>query len=114
MSRQHVVTCYGCGSQFDANRGGAGYHRIKHKYYCPKCYKEIKREQKKLIQQERLLKRGMKQSYIAMVLKIVFGIISLFSFLYDKDPDTKYIFLLVGIILLAWGIVPFIKARRKK
>ena len=34
--KKHVVSCYDCGCQFDANRGGA-YLKSAHRYVCKKC-----------------------------------------------------------------------------
>lgn len=115
MAKSHIVTCYGCGRQFNVNKTGGAYHKIKHKYYCPSCYREQKRLLKKAKVEERLQRTGMKQSFLAMIVKILLGIslvFGAFSGSATNDAKTVIISIIVGILLILWGLIPFLRRKR--
>ena len=66
---KHMRTCVYCGRQFNTYDGGF-YNREKRDYYCKSCGKKYKRELRMQI-------TGMKQSYLAMIVKILIGILFL-------------------------------------
>lgn len=84
--KKHIVTCVKCGRQFDANEGGA-YYPESRRYVCKHCVdkqKDIQKEQAKARKaaereaeaDERERVTGMRQSKIAMLVKIVVGVCS--------------------------------------
>ena len=114
-TKKRVLTCYGCGNQFDANRVGGGYDKVKHKYYCPSCLKKIRKEEKKAAVQERINRTGMKQTYLAMFLKIMFAVAFIGSAPAMTDtPNAVQTSYAIGIALLAWGLLPFIFRKKNK
>ena len=87
--KKHIVTCVKCGRQFDANEGGS-YYPESRRYVCKHCVdkqKDIQKEQAKARKaaereaeaDERERVTGMRQSKTAMLVKIVVGVLFLFS-----------------------------------
>lgn len=87
--KKHIVTCVKCGRQFDANDGGA-YYPESRRYVCKRCVdkqkseqadreKARKAEERKAGADERERVTGMRQSKSAMLVKIVVGVLFLFS-----------------------------------
>ena len=70
----------------------------------------LKKERKQRIIAERIAHTGMRQSYLAMVIKILLGILFVLfaiSSLLDKEYLSMQISLILGAAFLAWGILPF-------
>ena len=98
-----MVTCTQCGEQFDANKGFGHYDKVSKRYICKPCYNEMT--------------IGMRQSYFAMILKIIFWIlIIIIGFIKPQTGDWTigyFLFcLIIGLLLLASGIIPY-KTRKK-
>ncbi len=121
MARKHLVICAQCGRQFDANSGGY-YDRQSRRYTCLRCGNAIRREynnvrkaesaeRKRALADEREQKTGMRQSTASMILKIAFGILFIYVGFTSKSTFTG---LIIGVGLLAWGLVPYIKAQAKR
>ena len=121
MGKKHMVICVKCGKHFDANKGGY-YNQHSRRYTCKTCGKAQIAAEKKInsdFKAKRNLERtGMKQSYGSMILKIVIGLIIVscgFS-----SPESGWTFsyfltsLIIGCSVIAWGLVPFLKARKQK
>ena len=114
MARKHIVVCAECGKQFDANRGGY-YNKQTRRYTCKSCGKKITGD-------ARERSTGMRQSTGAMIAKIVFGALFVISGFTTGIPAMGENFasgfgaLLMSIILggalLAWGLVPYFKAKK--
>jgi hypothetical protein len=110
MAKAHIATCQGCGQQFDTFRGG--YYNVDSKQYtCRKCGRAAN-------QSVRGMRIGMKQTTVGMVLKLLFGIM---FFIVSVDPgegtewDMAYFLtcLVLGTLLIAWGLIPWLRARRE-
>ena len=121
MGRKHIVVCTQCGRQFDANKGGY-YNRKSRRYTCLKCGNRIKREasenkrarnaeRRRVLADEREQRTGMRQSIGSMIAKIVFGILFIYAGINNKEPALRII---IGMSLLAWGLIPFVKAKLKQ
>lgn len=121
MATKHMVICVQCGKRFDVNNGGY-YNQQSRRYTCKKCGKAQIATEKKInadLQAKRNMERtGMKQSYKAMILKIVIGLFIVscgFS-----SPEGGWTFgyflftLIFGGLVIAWGLVPYLKARKEK
>ena len=100
---------------------------------CKKCYREKKREEfrqevnfkiekkrlkqerKRQIIEERLERTGMRQSYLSMIVKILIGIMFV-SFatrgFLDKDYEYMKTSLIISVVFLAWGILPYILRKK--
>lgn len=121
MARKHMVVCSQCGRQFDANKGGY-YNRQSRRYTCLQCGNRIKRaanetrrarnaERRRVLADEREQRTGMRQSIGSMITKIVFGILFIYAGLTKEESALRII---IGVSLLAWGLIPFVKARLKQ
>lgn len=122
--KKHIVTCVKCGRQFDANEGGA-YYPESRRYVCKRCVdkqKDIQKEQAKARKaaereaeaDERERVTGMRQSKTAMLVKIVVGVLFLFSAVSLAVQNNIPAFLcglVIGGALVAWGLVPYLKAK---
>lgn len=114
MAQKHMVVCQRCGRQFDAN-SGAFYDRQSRRYTCKKCLKEMDGNTREKA-------TGMRQSTGAMIAKIVFGALFVISGFTTGIPAmgenfaSGFAALLMAIILggalLAWGLVPYFKAKK--
>lgn len=122
--KKHIVTCVKCGRRFDANEGGA-YYPESRRYVCKRCVdkqKDIQKEQAKARKaaereaeaDERERVTGMRQSKAAMLVKIVVGVLFLFSAVSLAVQNNIPAFLcglVIGGALVAWGLVPYLKAK---
>lgn len=122
--KKHIVTCVKCGRQFDANEGGA-YYPESRRYVCKHCVakqKDIQKEQAKARKaaereaeaDERERVTGMRQSKTAMLVKIVVGVLFLFaavSLAVQGNISSFVCGLVIGGSLVAWGLVPYLKAK---
>lgn len=102
MASKHIVVCQNCGRQFDANKGGY-YNKTTRRYTCKACGNQAK--------------TGMKQSKCAMIAKIFFGLMFIIVGIAPPEPNefsvsTFLIGLVIGVALIAWGIMPYIKAKK--
>lgn len=106
---KHMVKCVECGRQFDASRGYK-YNRQSRRYTCPRCVKLMQGDYN-----ER--STGMRQSRGAMIAKIAIGALFLIcGFMSPEGGWTVGYFLtalVVGGALIAWGLVPYIKAKKE-
>lgn len=104
------VTCIECGRQFDVNHRGGYYDRKTKRYTCKSCGKKLQADYN-----ERTT--GMRQSRGAMYAKIIFG--AIFIIAGFSSPETGWTIgyfltaLVVGGGLIAWGLVPYIKAKKE-
>jgi Flp pilus assembly protein TadB len=129
--KKHIVTCVKCGRQFDANEGGA-YYPESRRYVCKRCVDKQKSEQsdrekarkaeerkaeadeRKAEADERERVSGMRQSKAAMLVKIVVGVLFLFaavSLAVQGNISSFVCGLVIGGALVAWGLVPYLKAK---
>lgn len=122
--KKHIVTCVKCGRQFDANEGGA-YYPESRRYVCKRCVdkqkseqsdreKARKAEERKAEADERERVTGMRQSKAAMLVKIVVGVLFLFSAVSLAVQNNIPAFLcglVIGGALVAWGLVPYLKSK---
>lgn len=117
-SKKHIVTCVQCGRRFDASWGGY-YNSSTRRYTCRRCGSKIKREQRTaeaIVREERT---GMRQTLGAMIAKIAVGllfVIAAFPLLTNKESGGVGPFLtglVLGAALIAWGLLPWLKARRE-
>lgn len=129
--KKHIVTCVKCGRQFDANEGGA-YYPESRRYVCKRCVDKQKSEQadrekarkaeerkaeadeRKAEADERERVTGMRQSKAAMLVKIVVGVLFLFaavSLAVQGNISSFVCGLVIGGALVAWGLVPYLKAK---
>lgn len=101
MASKHIVVCQNCGRQFDANRGGY-YNRTTRRYTCKSCGNRAR--------------TGMKQSKGAMIAKIAFGVIFILAGFSSPESGWSIGYFLTALViggaLIAWGIMPYLKARR--
>ena len=108
MASKHMVICEECGRRFNANYGGY-YNRKTRRYTCPQCGKAERADARQAL-------TGMRQSKVAMALKIIFGV--LFVAAGFSSPSEGWSFgyfltaLAIGGALLAWGLVPYVKAKK--
>lgn len=124
---KHLVKCVKCGKQFDANEGGV-YYPESHRYACKNCVnkqkaaqseaaKSRKAEERKAEADEREARTGMRQSIPAMIAKIAAGLVvfaSSFSLLSQKEIFSFVVGLVIAFGLIAWGVVPYLKAKQSK
>lgn len=125
--KKHIVTCVKCGRQFDANEGGA-YYPESRRYVCKRCVdkqkseqadreKARKAEERKAEADERERVTGMRQSKAAMLVKIVVGVLFLFaavSLAVQGNISSFVCGLVIGGALVAWGLVPYLKAKKRE
>lgn len=108
--QKHMVTCPECGRRFDAN-WGAAYLKESRRYMCPRCVKKHNAA-------VRERKTGMRQSKGWMWVKIVFGVLFVLAgFTKPEGGWTVGYFLtalVVGGALIAWGLVPSLRAKKEK
>ena len=112
MAQKHMVVCVECGRQFDASRG-AYYDKNSRRYTCKSCLKKYNAN-------VREKQTGMKQSMGAMIAKVAFGalfVISGFTAMAKQDSTgdaigTLLVGLVIGAALIAWGLVPYLKAKK--
>jgi len=119
-----MVVCVKCGRQFDANKERAGYIKESRRYVCGKCFAEqrkrkMENEKNRKAQEanERERVTGMKQSKPAMIVKIAVGaLFALCSVPLAAQGDfvSFSVGLVIAAALIAWGIVPYIRAQRKE
>ena len=114
MGRKHIVVCVECGCQFDASKGGH-YDSKTRRYTCKSCCRKYNANLR-----ER--KTGMKQSMGAMIAKLAFG--ALFVIVaftggipkFSEGVGEGITFILTGLVcgaaLIAWGLVPYLKAKK--
>ena len=121
MASKHMVTCRECGKRFDANWGGY-YDRASRRYTCKKCGKHILKAYRNQNNVSKAVEReertGMRQSFGAMIAKIAVGI--LFVTTGFSSPEGGWTFgyfltaLVTGTALIAWGLLPYLKARKSR
>ena len=121
--------CQKCGERY-VPRPMAYYDRASGKLICKSCHKKLKLAAKNQVLQKRVEQTGMKQNFYAMFLKVIIGISSAFvgveaillnvfhhsSSLTPEGASSvsnaeAALFLLIGIALMAWGLVPYIKGK---
>ena len=108
---QHIVTCVNCGKQFDADKDtGCYYERATRRYTCSSC---MKFSQKKAAEKERESSTGTKQSPNVMIAKIVIGVLLLVCALIIKGIAGTVISAVIGLALIAWGLVPYFKGKNE-
>lgn len=119
---KHMVTCVGCGKQFDANQAGF-YNSQNRRYYCPKCGKQYNKNAKAHNRQavkekaearadSREARTGMRQSLGAMIAKIAIGALFVISAFGTGSVGGVLTGIVIGAALIAWGLVPYIKAKK--
>ena len=123
--RKHIVKCVKCGRQFDANEGGV-YYPESQRYACKSCVKKQKgeraerervrkAEERKSEADERERVTGMRQTKAAMLAKIAAGILFLIcsvSLIVQGNVSAFVCGLVIAVALVAWGLVPYLKATR--
>lgn len=119
--RKHIVTCVKCGRQFDTNEEKGRYYPDSRRYECGRCVavqKKLQKEQhKEKVVAEREAKTGMRQSKPAMIAKIAAGVLVLFSsFSLVSQGELAAFACGIGAAaaLIAWGLVPYLKAKKSK
>ena len=123
----NIVTCVRCGRQF--NKSERGYYLPQsRRYVCKYCAskeksaqaereKARKAEERKAKADEREKNTGMRQSVPAMIVKIAAGVVVFASScsLLTQGSVTEFV---VGVAiaagLAAWGLVPYLKAKKAK
>lgn len=124
---KHIVTCVKCGRQFDANEGGV-YYPESHRYACKNCVDKQKEKQaeeararkaaaREAEADEREEKTGMRQTRAAMLAKIIVGVLFLVCSVPLASQGNIPAFLCglaVAAALVAWGLVPYLKAKKGK
>ena len=122
--RKHIVTCVYCGRQFDKSEGGY-YLPKSRRYVCKRCEDKQKAEQAERNKARKAAEReaeaderervtGMRQSKTAMLVKIVVGVLFLFaavSLAVQGNISSFVCGLVIGGALVAWGLVPYLKAK---
>ena len=122
--KKHIVTCVKCGRQFDANEGGA-YYPESQRYACKSCVdkqkavqaereKARKAEKRKAEADERERVTGMRQTKAAMLAKIAAGILFVgcsVPLATQGNIPSFVCGLAIGGALIAWGLVPYLKAK---
>ena len=122
--RKHIVKCVKCGRQFDANEGGV-YYPESQRYACKSCVnkqkaaqaereKARKAEERKAEADERERVTGMRQTKPAMLAKIAAGVLFIgcsVPFIAQGSISSFVCGLAIGGALIAWGLVPYLKAK---
>lgn len=110
MAKTHYVICQQCGKRFNANNGYY-YNKKSKRYVCKSCGKLMDGD-------KREARTGMRQSYLSMIAKIVIGLLIIVIATQPKNTDSPVAYFLfffaIGAAVIAWGLVPFILARRRK
>lgn len=108
MARKHMVICQVCGRQFDMNAEGGYRNKSTGRHVCKDCYRKAesmsKQQQKEQRKADGIARRGMKQTYLAMFLKIFCGAAAITAAL-KSHP----VFIVVGVALILLGVIPFIR-----
>ncbi len=113
--------CLVCGKEFTLTNG-THYKMVgsRRRYICNSCYRQMQQEVKENKKANRIATTGMKQSTLSMILKILFGLLFIYTgitMLTDGDASTSvgsaFIGFALGAALLAWGIIPYINAKKK-
>lgn len=129
MSSKHMVVCYKCGKQFDANTRGSRYNEKKRRYMCKDCYKSIQAANKVAEQQRiksvdlalasgeisenkaTILKhKNSKGKMIAGIIVAACGFVSLFA----TDKTVSYIVISILMILIGAGLLAWYFLGEKK
>lgn len=111
---QHLVICAECGKQFDVNKKGGYYRKAERRYICKECAKKIKANNRKIEADQREASTGMRQTKWAMILKIVIGIIFVITSFTLKSASEIIIGIIIGLGLIAWGFLPYYRAKKAK
>ena len=111
---RHMVVCVKCGRQFDANKGRAGYISYSRRYVCPSCFKIQQSTAKSAAADEREKRTGMRQSTGAMIAKIAVGVLFIISAPGTEGAAALLAGIVLGAALIAWGLVPWLKARKTR
>lgn len=121
---KHMVVCVKCGRRFDANKERAGYVEKSRRYVCGKCFaeqrkrdKEAEKSRKAREAEERERVTGMRQSKPAMIAKIVVGVLfALCSvpFAAQGNFSSFAVGLVIAAALIAWGVVPYMRAQKRE
>ena len=110
MAQNHFVSCHACGQMFDTFRGGY-YNAATAQYTCRKCGRGNS--------SARGMRIGMRQTVVGMVLKILFGAL-FFSICMSPAEGTEWdisyflVCVVLGAALIAWAVIPWLKARREQ
>lgn len=108
MARKHLVICYQCGKQFDANKG-AYYNASMKRYACTKCGRALKKSNT-----QSMTKSG--QSTGAMIAKVVIGVLFIITAFSSPEGGWTIGYFLTGLIigcgLILWGIYPHLKVKK--
>lgn len=112
---KHMVICMSCGKRFDASRGGY-YFKSQRRYMCPKCGKAHNREVKEEQADYREEKTGMRQTQGAMIAKIAVGALFVCVGILGGDMEfgARMVGLILGLALIAWGLLPWYKVYKAK
>lgn len=124
---KHNVICLQCGRKFDADEGGY-YLPESRRYVCKYCANKQKAKQaeeararkaaaREAEADEREEKTGMRQTRAAMLAKIVVGVLFLVCsvpFISQGNIPAFLCGLAVAAALVAWGLVPYLKAKKGK
>lgn len=113
MARTRI--CGRCGKTIDADKEGY-YDKSLQRWICHTCAKAILEEQK----QRKIENAGKpdlsgvkKQKPIALILKLVFGVIFVcVCFSKDMELGARILALVVGLALIGWALLPFYKTRK--
>lgn len=107
MARKHIVVCEVCGRQFDANKEKGNYNPDNRRYTCRTCYRAMNKPAPKA-------KKSADPGKVsaAMIIKIVIGLIFFFTAFTLNGAAEAIVCLAIGIGLIAWALVPFIKAKK--
>lgn len=111
---QHLVICAECGKQFDVNKKGGYYRKSERRYICKSCANKIKANNRRIEADQREAATGMRQTKWAMILKIVLGIIFVIASFSLNSASEIVIGIIVGIGLIAWGFLPYYRAKKAK
>ena len=111
MSKRMVV-CVSCGRRFDTSKGFY-YNKMTGRYTCPKCGKAQKKAIKSAEADEREERTGMRQTVGAMIAKIVFGVLFIVTSFSMDSASSTIIGIVIGLALLAWGLLPWLLPRLK-
>ena len=112
MAKKHYVVCVKCGRQFDAS-WGAYYNASTRRYTCRRCARAQKANAREKAADVRETRTGMRQSLGAMIAKLVFGGLFILSSFTMSSAAEVLTGLLIGGGLIAWGLVPWLQAKRK-
>lgn len=124
---KHYVICVKCGRKFDADEGGV-YYPESHRYACKNCVDKQKAKQAEAAREQKAAERkaeadererntGMRQTKAAMLAKIIVGVLFLvcsIPFISQGNISSFVCGLAVAAALVAWGLVPYLKAKNGK